>query len=189
QIRSAESARIGPLLKAVARQAFGAAGEAIRWSWHHRDGRHEAGFVYRKILLLSLAWKVARRRAMVDMVHGVPAIYLVYGNFDEVSHRRGPFSSPAADELYRVDACLEQLYALACEAPRRYDVVFLTDHGHVESAPLELEAGSRLEDLLASSPEQPLGADLERGLLDGRSRLCPLPARSPEDPIVVEAGN
>ena len=29
------------------------------------------------------------------MVRGVPAIYLVFGNFDEVAHRRGPFSEQA----------------------------------------------------------------------------------------------
>jgi len=189
QIRSVEGARRGPLLKAVAREAINAASDALRWTWQHRDGRHEARFVYRRIMLLSLAWKVVRRRAMIDMVRGVPAIYLVYGNFDEVAHRRGPFSSSAAGELYGVDDSLERLYAVAREAPHRYDVVFLTDHGHVDSAPFEREAGSRLEDALARAPEQPLGADLERGLLDGRSRADPLPARAVEDPIVVEAGN
>ena len=56
---------------------------------------------------------------MIDMARGVPAIYLAYGNYDEVAHRRGPFSPQARAELHRVDRYLETLYAVgqSVEAP------------------------------------------------------------------------
>jgi hypothetical protein len=189
QICSIESGLAGRLLTTVARETVSAIGDAVRWSWHHRDSRHETTFLYRRILLLSLGWKVARRQAMIDMVRGVPAIYLVFGNFDEVAHRRGPFSAAAIAELYRADASLEQLCAVASEVSRRYDVIFLTDHGHVDSSPFELAAGTRLENLLAHGPAEKLGPDLERGLLDGRSRIAAPQGKPREETIVVEAGN
>jgi hypothetical protein len=124
------------------------------------------------------------------MVRGVPAVYLVFGNYDEVSHRRGPRSEMAIAELHRADAYLAELYAVAQAVEPGYDVVFLTDHGHVDSAPFEKRGGQRLEAALLQGEAPPLSEDVERALLDGR----PLsqeraPSGPTSEPVVIESGN
>jgi hypothetical protein len=108
-----------------------------------------------------------------------------------VAHRRGPRSAQALAELRRVDAYLAELYAVARAVEPGYDLVFVTDHGHVDSHPLEQRAGQRLEELLLHGAPVPLSEDVVRGLLDGRPR--PVGSGGPpagrEEPVVVEAGN
>ncbi|HZI10377.1 MAG TPA: alkaline phosphatase family protein, partial [Myxococcus sp.] len=112
-------------------------------------------------------------------------------NFDEVAHRRGPRSELALAELHRVDAYLAELYAVARAVERPYDVVILSDHGHVDSLPMERRQGRRLEQwLLESGGPGPLAEDLVRGLCDGRARPEPdTTPRAPFTPVVMECGN
>jgi hypothetical protein len=164
--------------------------EVARWANQVNDWRFEPGFFFNRMFLSSLGWKFSVRRAIVDMVSGAPSIYLVYGSYDEVSHRRGPFSEQAREELYRVDAQLEELYAVAKAVENPYDVYFITDHGHVESTPFEQRAGASLTTLLQAGGEPPLSLDVCRGLLDGRAIPgAPAWPEAPSAPIVVEAGN
>jgi hypothetical protein len=173
----------------LARDAADSALDMARWSWRQRDFRQEWAFLGRRIFLLSAAWRFAQWRAMVDMVRGVPAIYLVFANFDEVAHRRGPFSARATNELRRADAALERLYALAKELPDPYDLVFVTDHGQVESSPLETEYGKRLHHWLIQPAPCPVAPDVERALLNGRALQGSTRVGSRSKPVIVEAGN
>jgi hypothetical protein len=124
------------------------------------------------------------------MVRGVPSIYLVFGNFDEVAHRRGPFSAEAKRELFRVDSAIEELYVMGQMVEHPYDLVLLTDHGHVDSAPFEKRAGKKLEDWLLDPAPAAVPESLARALKDGRE-LKLADATSPPDakPVVIEAGN
>ncbi|MBU8897539.1 alkaline phosphatase family protein [Corallococcus sp. M34] len=177
-------------LRSFGMESWLAAREVLAWSAALRDWRHEASFLLSRILLQRLGWSFAFTKSLVDLVRGVPFIYLVYGNYDEVAHRRGPRSALALEELYRVDHTLARLYAVARAAPTPYDVVLVSDHGHVESLPLEQRQGRRLEAVLLEGPPATLSADVTRGLLDGRAPLpSVLPAREPFTPVVIEAGN
>ncbi len=163
------------------------------WSWVKRvkDWRHEREYILNRLFLISFGWSVSHSRALIDMVRGVPAIYLVYGNYDEVAHRRGPFSPQARAELHRVDRDLEALYAVAREVDSPYDVYLMADHGHVDSTPMEKRQGRRLRHLLLEDLEGPpreLSENIRLGLLDGRV-VRPAGERREDDPVVIEAGN
>ncbi|XXF80345.1 alkaline phosphatase family protein [Myxococcaceae bacterium GXIMD 01537] len=176
-------------LRSLGVDAWLAAREAYRWVRAVRDWRHESAFLFSRVVLQRLGWSFAHTKALVDLVRGVPAIYLVFGNFDEVAHRRGPRSAQARAELRRVDAYLAELYAVAHSVEHPYDVLFLTDHGHVDSLPFEQRQGRKLEDVLLSGPPAPLPEPLRRGLLDGRPEpRRPAPRDAPA-PVVIEAGN
>ncbi|MDY7229668.1 alkaline phosphatase family protein [Hyalangium rubrum] len=185
----ARSENPGQYLRSFAGDTCRAVGEVWRWARALGDWRHERAFLLSKVMLQRLGWSFAHTKALVDMVRGVPAIYLVFGNYDEVAHRRGPLSEQAIAELHRVDAYLAELYAMARVVDNPYDIVFVTDHGHVDSLPFEQRQGHHLEEMLLRGAPVPLSADVERGLLDGRS---PLPVRAPrgtDAPVIVESGN
>lgn len=157
------------------------------WVEKVRDERHEREFRLNQFFI-GLAWDFAHTRALVDMARGVPAIYLVFGNYDEVAHRRGPLSAQARQELGRVDSKLLELYALGRSLERSYDLYVLADHGHVDSAPFEQRVGVHLKEYLTGGPVPDLGEQIERALLDGRPGL-PREEGGFTDPIVIEAGN
>ena len=178
-------------LRSLGMDTWHAAREVRHWARSIRDWRHEQGFLMSRVLLQRLGWSFAHTKALVDMVRGVPAIYLVYGNYDEVAHRRGPRSSLALDELHRVDMYLQELYAVARTVERPYDVIILSDHGHVDSLPMERRQGRRLEQwLLEGEVPEPLSEDQARGLCDGRPRPEPdTTPHAPFTPVVMECGN
>lgn len=174
-------------MRSLGVDAWTASREVCRWAREVHDWRHERGYLVSRVLLQRLGWSFAHTKALVDMVRGVPAIYLVFGNYDEVAHRRGPRSALALAELQRVDAYLAELYAISRAVDETYDLVFVTDHGHVDSLPLEKRQG-KLEDMLMQGEAPPLPEDLRRGLLDGRESLPDMP-RADSEPVVIEAGN
>lgn len=178
---------ISSLARALVSETAQNASEILNWCSRLGDSRHERDFLVNYLLLVSLAWRYAHARAMIDVIRGVPAVYLVFGNFDEVAHRRGPQSMRAKKELLRVDFALEELYAIAQAAPTPYDVYFLTDHGHVESAPFEKCRGRRIQDYLFNGPPARLSEELKRGLVNGHSHQ-PLD-KVPMAPMVVDAGD
>jgi hypothetical protein len=164
--------------------------DALRWSRRLGDARHEREYVLNRFFMIQLGWELSHSRALIDMVRGVPAIYLVFGSFDEIAHRRGPLSEQAVSELYRVDGALRELYAVARSLPEPYDLYFVTDHGHVDSAPFEKRTGTTLKDHLLNGPPAPLLEGLERALLDGRDPPHAVPPTVARDePIVIDAGN
>ena len=176
-------------LRSFGRDAWNAFTEVRRWTRAVGDSRHEQGFLISRVFLQRLGWSFAHTKALVDMVRGVPSIYLVYGNYDEVAHRRGPRSEQALAELRRVDAYLAELYAVAKAVRPGYDLVFLTDHGHVDSDAIEKRTGQKLEQILLQGAAPPLADDIRRGLLDGRALGAELEARGPSEPVVIESGN
>ena len=177
-------------IRDLVKETKDAGADALRWVRQVEDSRHEVQFMLNRFFIVELAWSLSWNRALIDMVQGVPAIYLVFGNFDEIAHRRGPFSDQAAQELYRADAALEELYTMGKVAPGGpYDMVLVTDHGHVDSAPFERQTGQRLRDYLLDPSPGHLPQDVSRALLDGRS---PLELASPwrdELPVAIESGN
>ncbi len=175
-------------VKDLVNETRAAGADALRWVRAVNDNRHELQFMLNRLFIIELAWSLSWNRALIDMVRGVPAVYLVFGNFDEVAHRRGPFSNQAADALHRADRAIEELYAISRMAPEPYDVVLVTDHGHVDSAPFERETQRRLKDYLLDPAPGGMPDDIDRALLQGRA---PLELSSPweADPVVIESGN
>jgi hypothetical protein len=164
--------------------------DAWRWSLRVRSFRHERQYWLNRFFMMQLGWQLAHSRALVDMVRGVPAIYLVFGNYDEVAHRRGPRSPQALEQLYKADGALEALHGMARTLEEPYDVVLVTDHGHVDSVPFEERTGRRLQAYLFGGPVPVLPGGLERQLLDGRTASSGEEEQAvPSSPVVIEAGN
>lgn len=187
-LRDASRQTLRRYVACVVRDLAETAVDVWRWVKRVKDWRHEREYMLNRLFLVSLGWGVSHSRAMIDMARGVPAIYLAYGNYDEVAHRRGPFSPQARAELHRVDRDLETLYAVGRSAEAPYDLYLLADHGHVDSVPVEKRRGRRLRYLLLEGPPAELGEDLRRGLLDGRV-VRPAGERQEDEPVVIEAGN
>jgi hypothetical protein len=176
-------------VRQVARDTWHAGRDVFRWSRYLRDARHEWRFLMDHFLVFSLAWTLAQKRALLDMVRGVPAVYLVFGNFDEVSHRRGPSSAQAKAQLYKADRRLAELYAVAKSLPEPYDVFFLTDHGQVDTVPFERRSGMSLEHYLLNGPPALLSEEVRRGLERG-PRAPQVAGPGPtHEPAIINAGN
>lgn len=187
-IRTVSRGSVLDYIRRIAKETIAAGRDAVQWVRRIGDNRHEVQFMLNRFFIVSLAWGLAENRALIDMVRGVPAIYLVFGNFDEVAHRRGPFSPQAARELYRVDAALEELYVMGKLVDEPYDMVLFSDHGHVDSVPFEQRVGRKLEDWLFDPQPVPVSEHVERALRDGRPPLDTMIV-SPGEPVVIESGN
>lgn len=188
-LRGPKRSGLWTYLRSLLKDTWDSAMEISRWARHVGNWKHERAFFVNSFLLLHLGWELAHTRALIDMWKGIPAIYLVFSNYDEFSHRRGPFSPQALGELYRVDSALEELYAMSQLVPEPYDLYFVTDHGHVDSEPFtKRENGARLEPYLLSDEPALLERELEtqlRALSAPGSNVL----RAPRAPVVVEAGN
>src|SRR5262249_40209128 len=136
----------------VARDLVETAFDVCQWVSRIRDWRHEREYMLNRLFLVSIGWSLSHSRALIDMARGVPSIYLVYGNYDEVPPRRGPFSPQARAELHRVDRDLETLYAVGRSLDAPYDLYLMADHGHVDASPVEQRQGRRLQRLLFEGP-------------------------------------
>ena len=69
-----------------------------------------------------------------------------------------------------------------------YDLVLVTDHGHVDSVPFESRAGMRLRRFLLEGPPAALPRGLAAQLQDGPPPRPVPPGRAPPA-VVIEAGN
>jgi hypothetical protein len=80
---------------------------------------------------------------------GLPVMYGTYVGYDVVAHHAGPSTPDAIKALAQLDLELARLFAAADAAPRRYDVVVLSDHGQSTSAPFRIRYGRRLEEVVS----------------------------------------
>ncbi len=65
----------------------------------------------------------------LDIKRGVPAMYATYLGYDEVAHHAGPGRRDAEMTLPALDDQVSKLLAAIEQAPRRYDLFVLSDHG------------------------------------------------------------
>jgi predicted AlkP superfamily pyrophosphatase or phosphodiesterase len=71
-----------------------------------------------------------------DLYEGVPAIYVNYLGYDEMSHAYGPGSDRALQVLSEVDQSIEQLWTVMRRVPEHcYDAYILADHSQSACAP------------------------------------------------------
>lgn len=145
-----------PVAKGLVRAAGAAAGgalESARWSLAQRRLKHEPRFVLHRALISELLAEFATQLTLLDVSRGVPAIYTVYASYDEVAHRRGPFSAEALAELRTADAALALIHAAIRARPElRYELYVLSDHGQEATRPIEqLLQGPNLADWILAA--------------------------------------
>ncbi len=92
---------------------------------------------------------LATNLAILDIVRGVPAIYVTWPGYDEVAHHAGPWSRDAFAELSRHDRCIARIHhAILHKAPRPYHLIILSDHGQSWGPTFKMRYGLSLRDFI-----------------------------------------
>jgi hypothetical protein len=121
----------------VLRMAFQSVVEWLREEWERaasmlvsRATHAEGIFPFVRILSNVIVRELQTMAIVLDVWLGVPVIYSTYMQYDELAHHFGPSSTGALSDLKRTDARIAEIWRMIQEgAPRRYDLVILSDHG------------------------------------------------------------
>jgi Type I phosphodiesterase / nucleotide pyrophosphatase len=84
-----------------------------------------------------------------QMARGAPVIFCDFVDYDEVAHHAGPARPEAMAALEALDHTLGIMQRLAAEAPRRYHIVVLSDHGQSQGATFRQRYGESLAQVVA----------------------------------------
>lgn len=132
--------------------------ESVAWSLEKGTLKNEPKYLLHRFLLAELGRELTTYLTVLDVCRGVPAIYSVYAGYDEVAHRRGPFSMEALGELTHADQALARIAEAVRARPElRYELFVLSDHGQEATRPAEeiLHGTSLAGWLLACGPSGP----------------------------------
>ena len=87
--------------------------------------------------------------AVLDMLRGAPAIYMLYLGYDEVAHHSGPWTGDAFGDLKRLDNTFARLRRVIREkAPRPYSLIVLSDHGQSFGATFKQRYGVTIKEFI-----------------------------------------
>ncbi len=87
--------------------------------------------------------------AVLDMLRGAPAIYMLYLGYDEVAHHSGPWTSDAFGDLQRLDKTFARLRRVIAEkSPRPYSLIILSDHGQSFGATFKQRYGVTIKEFI-----------------------------------------
>ena len=139
--------------------------DGVRWSLARGRATHEPRFLAHRLLVGALLREVAVQGILVDLSRGVPVVYVDFLAYDETAHRRGPGSRAALRCLGAIDRAVAAIVAAAEAVPELgYEVLLLSDHGHVRTLPFESLAGAPLAEFVGCA---------ERGVAVPRARPVP----------------
>ena len=134
------------------RMALESAAEWLREEWERARGElagrytHSEGiFPFVRILSNVVVRELQTLAILLDVYLGVPVIYSTFMQYDELAHHFGPSSRQALADLRRTDRRIAEILRMArAVAPRRYDVVILSDHGMTPAASYRVRFGESL---------------------------------------------
>src|SRR4029077_11504513 len=110
----------------------------VRWCRRIHTTRFEWRFLYMRLIVSVVMREVATAGAIVDVLRGVPLIYLDYLGYDEYAHRRGPDSPMTLYNLRGIDHAIARVVrATQAVAEYGYDVFVFSDHGQSKTIPFE----------------------------------------------------
>ncbi len=123
------------------------------WSQRLRDEKprvHRGGIYF---VLRSLTTVFLRDFILFalkgDMYSGVPYAYATLGGYDEVSHHSGTKRPDTLEVLGKLDREFGKLEKIARDAPRKYYLVVLSDHGQSQGATFNSRYKERFEDVVS----------------------------------------
>jgi hypothetical protein len=105
------------------------------------------------------AWATAVQRdlqvsaVVADAFAGRPVVYTTFLAYDEVAHHSGIERPDTMGVLRDVDHQIRRIAAAAQAAPRRYEIVVLSDHGQTQGATFLDRYGHTLEQLVREACE------------------------------------
>ena len=91
---------------------------------------------------------------LTDMMRGRPAVYATFSSYDEVAHHSGLERADTLEALRKLDAQFAQIDRARRYAPRRYEIVVLSDHGQTQGATFKQRNGYGLDELVERSLSQ-----------------------------------
>ena len=95
--------------------------------------------------------EVSTYLVLLDIMRGVPAIYVTYLGYDEVAHYAGPASPDTRGPLAGIDNQIRRIRKIVGrDAPIPYDPVILSDHGQTPSVPFVGAYGQSVQELVKS---------------------------------------
>src|SRR5215218_6963854 len=105
----------------------------------------EGIFPYIRILSNVVVRELQTMAITLDIYLGVPIIYSTFMQYDELAHHFGPSSRAALADLRRTDKRIAEIWKMALRAaPRRYDLVVLSDHGMTPAVSYRVKFGESL---------------------------------------------
>ena len=122
----------------------------VRWCRRIRSTRFEWRFLYMRLFVSVVMRDVSTQGAIVDMLRGVPRIFLDYLGYDEYAHRRGPDAELALYNLQGIDRAIGKIVRAVRAVPEYgYDIYVFSDHGQSATTPFERVVGRELHRLRA----------------------------------------
>jgi hypothetical protein len=116
-----------------------------RWCRRVGSTRFEWRFLYMRLIVSVIMRDVSTQGAVVDILRGVPRIFIDYLGYDEYAHRRGPDSELALYNLQGIDAAIGRIFRAVRAVPEyKYDVYVFSDHGQMATTPFERIVGRSL---------------------------------------------
>ena len=86
---------------------------------------------------------------VMDVIRGIPAIYASYVGYDKIAHHSGPDTPDALNTLRMLDTQVRRILdVIRRKAPRRYDLILLSDHGQSMGATFEQRYGHTLTEFI-----------------------------------------
>lgn len=114
-----------------------------------RLDRSKGGYPFVRAAMCSLMRDISANLAILDMMRGIPSIYMLYLGYDEVAHHSGPWTTDAFGDLKRLDKTIARLrHVLKEKAPRAYDFIILSDHGQSFGATFEQRYGLSIKEFI-----------------------------------------
>jgi hypothetical protein len=121
----------------------------VRWCRRVRSTRFEWRFLYMRLFVSVVMRDVSTQAAVVDILRGVPRIFLDYLGYDEYAHRRGPDSELALYNLQGIDGAIARIFRAVRAVPEyNYDIFVFSDHGQLATTPFSCVVGRELVELV-----------------------------------------
>ena len=121
----------------------------VRWCRRIHSTRFEWRFLYMRLFVSVIMRDVSTQAAVLDILRGVPRIFIDYLGYDEYAHRRGPDSELALYNLQGIDGAIGRIFAAVRAVPEyNYDIFVFSDHGQLATTPFSRIVGRDFDDFV-----------------------------------------
>jgi uncharacterized membrane protein YvlD (DUF360 family) len=110
----------------------------------HRGGAYVVLRAVTNVLLRDLNLALVAEQLML----GRRVVYVDFVDYDEIAHHAGPVRAESVAAVVGLDRMLASLERVAEQAPRRYHLVVLSDHGQSQGATFRQRYGHGLADVV-----------------------------------------
>ena len=132
-----------------------------RWCRRIHSTRFEWRFLYMRLFVSVIMRDVSTQGAILDILRGVPRIFLDYLGYDEYAHRRGPDAELALFNLQGIDGAIAKIFRAARAVPEyNYDIFVFSDHGQLATTPFERVVGRELTEFVLDHARATVGGGL-----------------------------